>query len=62
MHCRAGIGRSAIIAASLLALNGTDVDLAFKLVTEARGCPVPDTPEQKKWVEQFVRDLATPTR
>jgi protein-tyrosine phosphatase len=61
VHCRAGIGRSATIAASLLALSGTDVNSAFKLIAEARGFPVPDTPEQQRWVEQFVRDIAIPS-
>jgi hypothetical protein len=62
VHCRAGIGRSAIIAAALLAFAGSDVGLAFGAIAQARGCPVPDTPEQRRWVEQFVRDTATPTR
>jgi protein-tyrosine phosphatase len=62
LHCRAGIGRSAIIAAALLALAGMDVGAAFHAITRARGCPLPDTREQREWVEQFVRDTATPTR
>jgi protein-tyrosine phosphatase len=53
IHCRMGIGRAAVIAASILAVNGLSVDAAFTAITIARGCPVPDTPEQRTWVEQF---------
>jgi protein-tyrosine phosphatase len=62
VHCRAGVGRSAMIGAALLALSGMDVDAAFKSIAEARGCPVPDTTEQKKWVERFNQENAAPAR
>lgn len=52
IHCRAGIGRSSLIAASVLTKMGLSADQAFRLIERARGCPVPDTPEQRKWVEQ----------
>jgi hypothetical protein len=29
-------------------------DTAFRIIEEARGCPVPDTPEQRQWVERFA--------
>jgi protein-tyrosine phosphatase len=54
VHCRAGIGRSSLIAACLLLRNGFSVESAFEALSEARGCPVPDTPEQRAWVERFV--------
>jgi protein-tyrosine phosphatase len=54
VHCRAGIGRSSIIAASLLRGYGLSVAKAFELLREARGFPVPDTPEQREWVERFA--------
>jgi protein-tyrosine phosphatase len=53
VHCRAGIGRSSLIAASILVKTGMSVDAAFRAIEKARGCPVPDTPEQRKWVEHF---------
>jgi protein-tyrosine phosphatase len=53
IHCRAGIGRASVMAASILAVNGLRVDAAFTAIATARGCPVPDTPEQRAWVEQF---------
>jgi protein-tyrosine phosphatase len=62
VHCRAGIGRSAMIAAALLTLGGVDSDTAFKGIAAARGCPVPDTAEQRTWVERFHQENAAPTR
>ena len=53
IHCRAGIGRSALVAASVLRKAGMDTDLAFDLIGQARGLLVPDTEAQKEW----VRDL-----
>lgn len=54
VHCRAGIGRSSIITASVLFRNGYSVHSAFRAIEEARGYPVPDTPEQRTWVEHFT--------
>ena len=56
IHCRMGIGRSALLTACLLAKRGIEVEEAFKLIAGARGCPVPDTSEQKAWVNSFVRN------
>ena len=53
VHCRAGIGRSSLIAAALLIQNGLSPDAAFLTIQEARGCPVPDTVEQRNWVERY---------
>jgi protein-tyrosine phosphatase len=53
VHCRAGIGRSSLIAACVLKRNGFSADSAFQAIEESRGCPVPDTPEQRLWVERF---------
>ncbi|MER5636818.1 tyrosine protein phosphatase [Kitasatospora sp. NPDC002227] len=48
-HCRAGIGRSSLLAAGLLILNGTDPDTAWQRIERARGLAVPDTAEQREW-------------
>lgn len=61
IHCRQGIGRSSLIAAAVLVLRGTDPEAAFKRVATARGCPVPDTSEQREWVTNFARYLHTAT-
>jgi len=52
VHCRAGIGRSSIIVAATLIQHGFSAETAFRAIEEARGCPVPDTPEQRQWVER----------
>jgi protein-tyrosine phosphatase len=59
LHCRQGIGRSGLIAASLLVLSGLDPQMAFQRVSTARGFPVPETSEQRDWVIEFARELAT---
>lgn len=55
IHCRQGVGRSAILAACLLTSAGMDVEAAFGRIEAARGCKVPDTEEQKQWVARFAR-------
>ena len=50
VHCRASIGRSSLLAASLLVRLGWDANAAFEAIQIARGCPVPDTIEQRHWV------------
>ncbi|RKE17748.1 dual specificity protein phosphatase family protein [Streptomyces sp. TLI_171] len=51
VHCRAGIGRSSLLAASVLVLAGTDADTAWELIGRARGLAVPDTAEQRAWTD-----------
>jgi protein-tyrosine phosphatase len=53
IHCRAGIGRSSLIAACVLVLNGYDPDSAFAAIAKARGIEVPDTEIQREWVSHF---------
>jgi protein-tyrosine phosphatase len=60
IHCRQGIGRSALVVACLLVLSGLDAETAFERVSVARGCPVPETAEQRRWVAEFARELPTP--
>lgn len=50
IHCRAGIGRSALVAASVLVLEGTPPRQALDRVERARACPIPDTDEQRDFV------------
>jgi protein-tyrosine phosphatase len=55
IHCRMGIGRAALAAASVLVLCGVASEAAFGAIATARGCSVPDTPEQREWVEHLGR-------
>jgi protein-tyrosine phosphatase len=54
IHCRAGIGRSSMLCACLLVRQGFSVEFAFQKIQVARGCAVPDTAEQREWVESFA--------
>ncbi len=49
VHCRAGIGGSSLLTASILIRLGWDANAAFEAIQIARGCPVPDTQEQRNW-------------
>lgn len=62
IHCRQGIGRSSMIAATLLIQAGVAAHDAWRRIETARGCPVPDTVEQQAWVEQFTRNPLAETR
>jgi protein-tyrosine phosphatase len=53
IHCRAGIGRSSVIAACALVCAGMTAGEAFNLIKDARGVNVPDTDEQRDWVGSF---------
>lgn len=55
IHCRQGVGRSALIAVAVLVTMGMDVEEAIERVAAARGCPVPETPEQRQWLLDFAR-------
>jgi protein-tyrosine phosphatase len=50
IHCRIGLGRSALVAACVLAALGVPVESAWASLQRARGLSVPDTPEQRAWV------------
>ena len=54
IHCRAGIGRSVLVAACVLCRMGLNADSAFSLIKQARGVDLPDTPEQRQWVKAFI--------
>jgi protein-tyrosine phosphatase len=54
IHCRMGIGRSAMVAAATLIALGQTPERALTAVAEARGLPVPDTPQQRQWVEHYA--------
>jgi protein-tyrosine phosphatase len=53
LHCRQGIGRSSLVAASLLVAGGQEPEQAFQAITHVRGLPVPETQAQRSWVEDL---------
>ena len=53
IHCRAGIGRSALIAGCVLVLAGMEASAAFDEIAAARNLKVPDTDAQIRWLHDF---------
>jgi protein-tyrosine phosphatase len=53
VHCRAGIGRSCIVAACSMICSGIEANEALRLIGAARGVMVPDTEEQRDWIIAF---------
>jgi protein-tyrosine phosphatase len=58
IHCRQGIGRSAVIAACLLIATGETADTAFERISRVRGLPVPETAEQREWVNSLAPQIS----
>ena len=50
IHCRSGIGRSSVLAATVLVLEGITPHEAWNVIAAARGLPVPDTPAQRDFI------------
>ena len=53
IHCRAGIGRTGIIAGAIIVNTGITALEALTLISEARGVQVPDTEEQENWLKSL---------
>src|ERR1700722_11107915 len=60
VHCRASIGRSSLLLATLLTAEGFAPDDAFRRLTLARGLRVPDTADQVRWVERLAAARQVP--
>lgn len=58
VHCRQGIGRTGLIAACLFVMKGWSPDAAVEILTAARGVPVPETEEQRRWIDHYAALLA----
>jgi protein-tyrosine phosphatase len=52
-HCRACIGRSSVLLATVMRLEGFSAEEAFERISQARGMRVPDTEEQAAWVARL---------
>src|SRR5579859_7832099 len=59
IHCRQGVGRSGLVAACLLITNGLSSGAAVETVSAARGTPVPETPEQRQWIDHYAASLTS---
>jgi protein-tyrosine phosphatase len=58
-HCWAGIGRSSLLAALLLGMDGVEPEEAWRLISTARRFPVPDTGEQQEWLASWWASRAS---
>ena len=53
VHCRGSIGRATVTTACTLIHLGWNPAAALAAVKAARGCPVPDTEEQRAWIMAY---------
>ncbi|HUK25405.1 MAG TPA: dual specificity protein phosphatase family protein [Terriglobales bacterium] len=58
VHCRQGIGRSGLVAACLLVTRGLSPEAAVRQASAARGTTVPETAEQRNWINHYAAVLA----
>jgi protein-tyrosine phosphatase len=58
LHCRQGIGRTGLVAACLLVAKGFAPDRAVNTLNAARGNEVPETAEQRRWIDHYADVLA----
>lgn len=56
--CRAGLGRSVIVAGAVAQRVGLRHELALAMLGHARGRPVPETEEQMRWLRDDAAGLA----
>ena len=59
VHCRQGVGRTGLIAACLLITKGSSPESAVKDISLARGVTVPETSEQRRWIDHYAAILAS---
>jgi protein-tyrosine phosphatase len=57
VHCRIGIGRSGILAAGTLIVEGERPAVAINRVSRARESQIPDTAEQARWLYDLGEKL-----
>jgi protein-tyrosine phosphatase len=60
IHCRQGIGRTGLVAACLLVSKGLTSEAAVESLSAARGNPVPETAEQRRWIDRYAAVLTGP--
>lgn len=58
IHCRQGVGRSGLVASCLLVSKAMQPHTAIEKVSEGRGLAIPETGEQRRWIDQYAAVLA----
>lgn len=58
VHCRQGVGRSGLVGACLLIATGLNARAAVDQLSKSRGVQVPETAEQRQWIDYYAGSLA----
>ena len=58
IHCRQGVGRSGLVGACLMIAAGIDASMAIDRLSAGRGVPIPETAEQRQWIDYYAGSLA----
>lgn len=58
IHCYAGIGRTGLLASSILIKKGMMVDSALIELSKVRGLRVPETIQQISWLHHHIDELS----
>jgi protein-tyrosine phosphatase len=58
VHCRQGVGRSGLVTACLLVKKGLSPGAAVEKISTARGVDVPETEEQREWIDHYATALS----
>ena len=61
IHCRAGIGRTGLVAGCLAHRLGVPLPEVFHVLSRSRGLSMPDTAAQLEWVEKYAHASAPGT-
>jgi protein-tyrosine phosphatase len=59
LHCRQGVGRAGLVGACLLLTKGLDAEAAVQALSAARGVSIPETEEQRRWIDSYASALAS---
>ena len=59
VHCRQGIGRSAMMVAAALIATGLNAETAVDAIRQSRGLDVPETQAQRQWISDFSAWLSS---
>ena len=54
VHCRQSVGRASLMATSVMMALGIHPTEALRKISQARGCPVPETAQQYEWLTAFA--------
>jgi protein-tyrosine phosphatase len=55
VHCLGGVGRSPTIAGATLLDQGVTLPDVLRRMSDARGYPVPEMPEQYDWMKRYAQ-------